>query len=1487
MFRPLSVLCILAALALAPPIGRPADGLLGHWRFDEAGGDYAEDASGNGNEAEVRHAQWVKGAFGSALRFDGKRSYVATPQLKGLDGSHELTVEAWVYWEGGGRYPNIITGGRWSPGGFLMFVRDSECTFRMGRPGASASQPGSGWRECSARLLKPFEPKRWYHLAATFKRPAIKTYVNGEDVATARWDYPVGYSQDVLIGRWGGGPSHLGLIDEVKIYNRALSPAEITASYRQEAPRRGPAEPAYAAVAPSEREWTAAARIDTAAARIEIDPRGQCFRILDKRTGRNVLAEPGPIAFLSREGRTVRRCRCSYESGRLTFRFGKGQATAVVAVRAKERYVVFEVVSLEGAGVDTFTFLSLRPGTTSHRHRTSGLSGDDEFGLCMRTLNLQTQVTHRGASGELQAVAHAKYGIVGSKAALVACPTRDLIPTLREVVEAERVPHSPLGGPWALDAEANRGSYLFAHVSEQNVDDWISLVRRAGFTHVHFSGWSQALGHYEPRRKSFPNGLEGMKAAVRKIHAAGLKAGMHTLTGCISTRDSWVRPVPDERLAADATYTLAAELSPTDTTIHTTDKPRRHDTVWTYSGGGNALRLGKEIVQYSAISYTPPYGFLNCTRGAFGTAAQAHAKAARVDHLLQRYLAFYPDENSTLVDEVADCIARVYNECGMEMIYMDGAEGMRGWHPVAKMRLAIFQRLRRPGIVEASSWGHHSWPFHSRIGAWDHPKWALKRFVDMHCEAVEEYRRAALLEAQLGWWALLGPSRDYRSEMPDEVEYLCAKALARDAAMSIQGTGARTRPANARMLEYMTTIGQYERLRLARYFAEPTLAKLREPGAEFRLSQTDAGEWQLAPTVYAEHKVTGLADRSAAWTFTNPHPGQPLRMRVEALYSAVPYDGPDALVVAAFDKQDEFQTRAAAGVSLAFAPSTERVKAGPASACLRAASKLPTRRGAWAVARKRFAEHLDLRRYDALGFWVHGDGKGEVLNVQLTNPSVYSKAWSDHYVDVDFKGWRYVELLLRERDSARHRDYVWPYRGQHAVYRTRLSRAHVSEINVYVNHLPAKEAVEVYLSPIRALRTTRVQLRSPAVTVAGKQMRFPVVLHSGHYMEFDGPQDCRVYDERGTLLDRIAVQGSPVVAAGGDCAVRFSCDPIEGFHARAQVTLITSGKPMSERAPRDQIAWDRLQWEYVRPRTVLATDGRQNRVPVVCRPHSKPVRLSMELSVLDVGLSGEAYRDPTAITLESFDKPGLMADGPENQYAKYVHDSEHRRMATKPGVTQKLSQRLGQAKAGPACGQYTATSTRSDNAGWSAKGRRYPAPLDLSACRSVGFWLHGDGKGESFKVQLRDTAGKWHDMVTRVSFAGWRYVEFDLAGAKLDLGRIEYLIIYYNSIPAGETVTCLVDDIRALRYAATLRRPVLTVGDARVVFPVDLARGDRLRFDAEGCSVTRKAAAGPVPVRAEGRLPQLRAGKNSVELTLGPGGPEQFRVMLLLAKRYE
>ena len=133
--------------------GSAQDGLAGHWSFDDAQGLIAQDASPHALDAEVVNALWARGPFGTALHFSGNNSYVVAPPVPGIDGSDTLTLSAWVYWEGTGQYPNIITGGRWSPGGFLIFVSNDTCSFRIGRPDRGAGDPRGGWAEGGAPLV--------------------------------------------------------------------------------------------------------------------------------------------------------------------------------------------------------------------------------------------------------------------------------------------------------------------------------------------------------------------------------------------------------------------------------------------------------------------------------------------------------------------------------------------------------------------------------------------------------------------------------------------------------------------------------------------------------------------------------------------------------------------------------------------------------------------------------------------------------------------------------------------------------------------------------------------------------------------------------------------------------------------------------------------------------------------------------------------------------------------------------------------------------------------------------------------------------------------------------------------------------------------------------------------------------------------------------------------------------------------------------------
>lgn len=1479
----ISTLALIASLAPAAAQDDP----LAWWPFDDAEGLLAQDVSGNVLDADVLGARWARGPFGSALWFDGEQSTVSVPQIPGLDGSDALSLSAWVYWEGTGQYPNIITGGRWSPGGFMFFVSNDTCHFRMGRPGHAANTPGQQWREVSAPLVSGIETGRWYHLAATFERPTITTYLDGVEVGSATWDYPVGYSGELLIGCWYPGRGHhAGLIDDVRIWTRALGADEVARLHATTADgRETPAEGAAYELLPEVGQEGAPMVFEADDFSLSLDRAGRAVSLLEKGTGRELLGAPQPFARATVEGRQIEQMQCSREGDRLAITFGRGGPRVVLAVESRGSHLAFEVLEADES-IESLTLLRLHPQGMTMSSPMSGCANDGEVGVCVRALTMDTRCWLGGSPLGLWAMAgEDDYPIVGTRAGLVCCHMDRMLPNLRRLVRSEDVPQSDLGGPWALEAERNLGSYLFANVTEANVDDWIALAKRGGFTIIHFSGWWQNLGHYEPRESSFPGGMAGLKECVRRVHEAGLLAGMHTLTGCIDTRDPWVTPVPDQRLAADAKYTLARAMDEQADTIFITQKPQQHDTIWSYSGGGNVIRIGEELVMYSGISFEEPYAFTGCTRGAFNTVPSAHPEGAAADHLRQRYLAFYPDENSTLVGEVADNIARVCNECGFDQLYQDGSEGIGGWHPMAVIRTAIYERLDHPVIIEASAWGHWSWYFHSRVGAWDHSKWGLKPSMDMHCDGIPTYREGALLQAQLGWWAVNAPGPAWRAEMPDEMEYFCAKVLAHEAPMSLQGIGQPYAPANKRMREYLTMTGQYERLRLAGYFDDRVLARLRREGEDYHLRQAADGVWEFAPRTYDTHLVTGLEDGSDRWTVVNAGDAQPLGLRITALFGAEAYDGDRGVVIEDFADPGVFSVnRDAPNVTHMLEAAAESAPSGEAAVAFSATNAGGERVGAWAHAGRRFAPHLKLGAADALGVWVRGDGSGALLNIQLTCPPAWGHAYADNYVRLDFDGWRYVELLLRERDPSVYRAHRWPYSAGHSVLRRALVRDQVNELNLYLNDLPAGATSTVMLGPIRGLPTVALGLEEVSLTVGGERLDLPVPLYSGGYIEVDPDGVWRSYDARCELLERGNLAAPPPTLASGISPVGLDCREREGRPGRAEVVIISEGRPLRGMAPRDEIDRAQMRYEYVMPRIVTDLDGRQDAFEVICR-EGEEATLGAEIAVVRGAGSVGAYESPEALTLESFDDDAFFTADPANEFAKYVHDGEHRGVSTKPGVSAALLPEAETVHVGARAARYTATSERDDNTGWSAHGRRFAEPLDLTEFGSLGVWVHGDGKGEVIKFQLRDTEGGWLDMTEAVNWGGWRYLEFDLAGDRIDLSRVEYIIIYYNSIPAGQTVTCYVDDLRALPRAEAVREASLALAGSTLTFPVALYDGDRILWDGGlTCRVVRgNGESETLPV--EGSLPRLQPGVNAVHFAHASAG-EGAQIEVALVKDY-
>jgi hypothetical protein len=233
-------------VSLGPAPAPPAGGLVLALSFDEATGTTATDASGHANHGTIAGAIRVPAqtGFGSALSFDGSNDMVTVADSASLDLATGLTVEAWVK-------PAAITG--WETvvlkergtGNMAYALYAADGTTALGGADGPAGYANIGSVHRSVRQAAGLPLGAWTHVAVTYDGATQRLYVNGSAVASRPQTGSILVSANPL--RIGGnnawaGEFFAGLIDDVRIYNRALSGAEIGADMNT--PVGGEAAPA-------------------------------------------------------------------------------------------------------------------------------------------------------------------------------------------------------------------------------------------------------------------------------------------------------------------------------------------------------------------------------------------------------------------------------------------------------------------------------------------------------------------------------------------------------------------------------------------------------------------------------------------------------------------------------------------------------------------------------------------------------------------------------------------------------------------------------------------------------------------------------------------------------------------------------------------------------------------------------------------------------------------------------------------------------------------------------------------------------------------------------------------------------------------------------------------------------------------------------------------------------------------------------------------
>ncbi len=203
--------------------------LVGHWKLDEGTGPTAIDSSGNGNDGTLIGApgpSWTTGKIGQALDFDGTDDYVAVPFILDLS-TTDMTTTVWIYASGEDTTndSNSIVQQENGTGIGRTWLRRASSSSTSHLPKIVFSFIGARFLESTTLI----ELNTWYFVVVTVEGTTRKIYVNGieEDSNT---NTPEASDGAMRIGSQKAGVSGEkweGIIDDVRIYNRALSGSEI------------------------------------------------------------------------------------------------------------------------------------------------------------------------------------------------------------------------------------------------------------------------------------------------------------------------------------------------------------------------------------------------------------------------------------------------------------------------------------------------------------------------------------------------------------------------------------------------------------------------------------------------------------------------------------------------------------------------------------------------------------------------------------------------------------------------------------------------------------------------------------------------------------------------------------------------------------------------------------------------------------------------------------------------------------------------------------------------------------------------------------------------------------------------------------------------------------------------------------------------------------------------------------------------------------
>lgn len=210
-------------VSFAHALNEPEESLILYFSFDSLDGKQAVDHSKYGNNGELAgNPELVDGKFGKALKLNGSSDWVTVPHDEILTVDKDFTVMAWIHTErhmgpNNQRWQGIVAKSNANRSYSFYTEQNSKC-LHLSVGGGST---------CTGEV----KLNEWQHVVGQMDSGTHRYWVNGENAGEFGGKSPPpgkADTDDVLIGKTHEtNREFLGLIDEVRIWNRALSEDEV------------------------------------------------------------------------------------------------------------------------------------------------------------------------------------------------------------------------------------------------------------------------------------------------------------------------------------------------------------------------------------------------------------------------------------------------------------------------------------------------------------------------------------------------------------------------------------------------------------------------------------------------------------------------------------------------------------------------------------------------------------------------------------------------------------------------------------------------------------------------------------------------------------------------------------------------------------------------------------------------------------------------------------------------------------------------------------------------------------------------------------------------------------------------------------------------------------------------------------------------------------------------------------------------------------